>query len=55
LRLHYQPKYRITTGKIEGVEALLRWDLPERGLVFPSDFVPLAEETNLILQLGDWC
>jgi diguanylate cyclase (GGDEF)-like protein/PAS domain S-box-containing protein len=54
LRLHYQPKYRISTGKIEGVEALLRWDLPERGLVFPSDFVPLAEETNLILQLGDW-
>jgi diguanylate cyclase (GGDEF)-like protein/PAS domain S-box-containing protein len=54
LRLHYQPKYRLTTGRIEGVEALLRWDLPERGLVFPSDFVPLAEETNLILQLGDW-
>jgi diguanylate cyclase (GGDEF)-like protein/PAS domain S-box-containing protein len=54
LRLHYQPKYRIATGRIEGVEALLRWDLPERGLVFPSDFVPLAEETNLILQLGDW-
>ena len=54
LRLHYQPKYRLKTGRIEGVEALLRWDLPERGLVFPSDFVPLAEETNLILQLGDW-
>jgi diguanylate cyclase (GGDEF)-like protein/PAS domain S-box-containing protein len=54
LRLHYQPKYRISTGRIEGVEALLRWDLPDRGLVFPSDFVPLAEETNLILQLGDW-
>jgi diguanylate cyclase (GGDEF)-like protein/PAS domain S-box-containing protein len=54
LRLHYQPKYRIATGRVEGVEALLRWDLPERGLVFPSDFVPLAEETNLILQLGDW-
>jgi diguanylate cyclase (GGDEF)-like protein len=54
LRLHYQPKYRISTGRVEGVEALLRWDLPERGLVFPSDFVPLAEETNLILQLGDW-
>jgi diguanylate cyclase (GGDEF)-like protein/PAS domain S-box-containing protein len=54
LRLHYQPKYRISTGRIEGVEALLRWDLPERGLMFPSDFVPLAEETNLILQLGDW-
>jgi diguanylate cyclase (GGDEF)-like protein/PAS domain S-box-containing protein len=54
LRLHYQPKYRLTTGRIEGAEALVRWDLPERGLVFPSDFVPLAEETNLILQLGDW-
>jgi len=54
LRLHYQPKYRISTGRIEGVEALLRWDLPERGLMFPNDFVPLAEETNLILQLGDW-
>ncbi len=54
LRLHYQPKYRLKTGRIEGAEALLRWDLPERGLVFPSDFVPLAEETNLILALGDW-
>ena len=54
LRLHYQPKYRLTTGRVEGAEALVRWDLPERGLVFPSDFVPLAEETNLILQLGDW-
>ena len=54
LRLHYQPKYRLQTGRVEGAEALVRWDLPERGLVFPSDFVPLAEETNLILQLGDW-
>jgi diguanylate cyclase (GGDEF)-like protein/PAS domain S-box-containing protein len=54
LRLHYQPKYSLKTGRVEGVEALVRWDLPERGLVFPSDFVPLAEETNLILQLGDW-
>jgi diguanylate cyclase (GGDEF)-like protein/PAS domain S-box-containing protein len=54
LRLHYQPKYRVTTGRLEGAEALLRWDLPERGIVLPSDFVPLAEETNLILQLGDW-
>jgi len=54
LHLHYQPKYRLTTGRLEGAEALLRWDLPERGLVSPSDFVPVAEETNLILQLGDW-
>ncbi|HEY8520363.1 MAG TPA: EAL domain-containing protein [Gammaproteobacteria bacterium] len=54
LRLHYQPKYSLKTGQIEGVEALVRWDLPDRGLVFPSDFIPLAEETNLILQLGDW-
>ena len=54
LRLHYQPKWRLTTGRLEGAEALLRWDLPERGIVLPSDFVPLAEETNLILQLGDW-
>jgi diguanylate cyclase (GGDEF)-like protein len=54
LRVHYQPKYRLKTGRLEGAEALLRWDLPERGIVLPSDFVPLAEETNLILQLGDW-
>nr|MBO2512417.1 sensor domain-containing diguanylate cyclase [Gammaproteobacteria bacterium] len=54
LRLHYQPKYNVRTGRIEGAEALVRWDLPERGLVYPSDFIPLAEETNLILQVGDW-
>ena len=54
LRLHYQPKYNVKTGRIEGAEALVRWDLPERGLVYPSDFIPLAEETNLILQVGDW-
>jgi EAL domain-containing protein (putative c-di-GMP-specific phosphodiesterase class I) len=36
------------------VEALVRWDTPDRGLIFPSDFIPLAEETNMILQLGDW-
>ena len=54
LRLHYQPKYHLATGGIAGAEALVRWDLPERGLVFPADFIPIAEESNLILQLGDW-
>lgn len=54
LRLHYQPKYDLRTGRIEGAEALVRWDVPDRGLVFPNDFIPLAEETNLILQIGDW-
>ncbi len=54
LRLHYQPKYSLSSGRIEGAEALVRWDLPDRGLVFPADFIPLAEETNLILQIGDW-
>jgi diguanylate cyclase (GGDEF)-like protein/PAS domain S-box-containing protein len=54
LNLNYQPKYGIRSGRVEGVEALLRWDLPDRGLVPPADFIPLAEETNLILQLGDW-
>ncbi|MEE8543000.1 MAG: EAL domain-containing protein, partial [Gammaproteobacteria bacterium] len=54
LRLHYQPKYHLETGRVDGAEALVRWDLPDRGLVFPADFIPLAEETNLILRVGDW-
>lgn len=54
LRLHYQLKYHLGTGRIAGAEGLVRWKMPERGLVFPSDFIPLAEESNLILQLGDW-
>jgi diguanylate cyclase (GGDEF)-like protein/PAS domain S-box-containing protein len=54
LLMHYQPKYSVDTGRIAGAEALIRWDLPERGLVFPADFIPLAEETNLILQVGEW-
>ena len=54
LRLDYQPKYRLSDGRLAGVEALIRWDLPERGIVLPSDFIPIAEESNLILQLGEW-
>ena len=54
LRLDYQPKYRLSDGRLAGVEALIRWDMPERGIVLPSDFIPIAEESNLILQLGEW-
>jgi diguanylate cyclase (GGDEF)-like protein len=52
--LHYQPVISLTTGKISGVEALVRWRHPERGLVPPAEFVPVTEETGLILALGAW-
>ncbi len=51
--LHYQPIVRLTDGRIEGVEALLRWQCPGRGLVMPSSFIPVTEETGLIVSLGD--
>ncbi|MBP9150235.1 MAG: EAL domain-containing protein [Rhodoferax sp.] len=54
LLLHYQPKVSLRNGRIVGAEALIRWRHPQRGMISPVHFIPVAEETGLILELGDW-
>src|SRR5688500_449783 len=53
-RLHYQPLVSLRTGRVTGLEALVRWEHPERGLVQPAGFIAIAEETGLIVPIGRW-
>lgn len=52
--LHFQPNVESSTGEVVGSEALIRWNSPERGLVYPGEFIPIAEESNLIASIGEW-
>ena len=54
LRLHYQPQINAHSGRVIGVEALMRWQDPVAGLVYPGEFIALAEETGLIVEMGEW-
>ena len=52
--LYYQPQYEIKTGKLSGVEALVRWNDEKLGIISPKDFIPMAEETGMIIDIGNW-
>jgi predicted signal transduction protein with EAL and GGDEF domain len=54
MRLHYQPVVDVQSGQVTGYEALIRWEHPERGIVMPNLFIPVAEETGMIVQIGEW-
>ncbi|CAN5766906.1 hypothetical protein BH24ACT4_BH24ACT4_13910 [soil metagenome] len=54
MRVAYQPQYDLRTGRLDGVEALLRWEHPERGILLPGEFLHIAEETGLIVPIGNW-
>ena len=54
LELYYQPQVELKSGRIVGLETLIRWNFPERGLLLPEQFIPIAESNGSILQIGQW-